>query len=63
MPSKKVHQINVKGYFDMDVMEVTEQTKEEEYTYDFKKILSEFNGKNVSITVKEEYELPVKDVE
>ncbi|ANB49253.1 YonK family protein [Bacillus velezensis] len=63
MASKKVHQINVKGYFDMDVMEVTEQTKEAEYTYDFKEILSEFNGKNVSITVKEENELPVKDVE
>ncbi|MGG0865295.1 YonK family protein, partial [Bacillus subtilis] len=44
-------------------MEVTEQTKEAEYTYDFKEILSEFNGKNVSITVKEENELPVKDVE
>ncbi|MGG1202207.1 YonK family protein [Bacillus inaquosorum] len=62
MASKKVHQINVKGFFDMDVMEITEQTKAE-YTYDFKEILSEFNGKNVSITVKEENELPVKDVE
>ncbi|MFC9657242.1 YonK family protein [Bacillus subtilis] len=60
MASKKVHQINAKGFFDM---EVTEQTKEAEYTYDFKEILSEFNGKNVSITVKEENELPVKDVE
>ncbi|OJT57547.1 YonK family protein [Bacillus licheniformis] len=63
MASKKVHQINLKGFFDMDVMEITEQTKEAEYTYDFKEILSEFSGKNVSITIKEENELPVKEDE
>lgn len=47
----------------MDVMEVTELTKDDELRYDFKEILSEFNGKQVSITIKEENELPVKDNE
>lgn len=61
MASKKVNQVNLKGIFDMDVMEVTEQTKEAEFVYDFKEILSDFNGKNVSITIKEENELPIKE--
>ncbi|MGM7720508.1 YonK family protein [Metabacillus sp. Hm71] len=61
MASKKVNQVNLKGIFDMDVMEVTEQTKETELVYDFKEILSDFNGKTVSITIKEENELPIKE--
>jgi len=61
MASKKVNQVNLKGIFDMDVMEITEQTKEAEFVYDFKEILSDFNGKNVSITIKEENELPIKE--
>lgn len=61
MASKKVHQVNLKGFFDMDVMEITEQAKEAEYTYDFKTILADFNGKNISITIKEENELPIKE--
>lgn len=63
MASKKTNQVNLKGFFDMDVMEVTELTKDDELRYDFKEILSEFNGKQVSITIKEENELPVKDNE
>ncbi|MBW3699419.1 YonK family protein [Bacillus altitudinis] len=63
MASKKTNQVNLKGFFDMDVMEVTEVTKDDELRYDFKEILSEFNGKQVSITIKEENELPVKDNE
>lgn len=63
MASKKTNQVNLKGFFDMDVMEVTKLTKDDELRYDFKEILSEFNGKQVSITIKEENELPVKDNE
>ncbi|MER3123589.1 YonK family protein [Bacillus altitudinis] len=63
MASKKTNQINLKGFFNMDVMEVTEQTKEAEFVYDFKEILAGFNGKQVSFTIKEENELPVKDNE
>jgi hypothetical protein len=61
MASKKVHVVNLKGQLDLDTMEVTEQTKEAEYTYDFLTILREFDGKQVSISIKEENELPVKD--
>jgi hypothetical protein len=44
-------------------MEITEQTKEAEFTYDFLEILRDFDGKQVSISIKEEVELPVKDEE
>jgi hypothetical protein len=63
MASKKVHAVNLKGQLDLDTMEITEQTKEAEYTYDFLAILREFDGKQVSISIKEEEELPVKDEE
>jgi hypothetical protein len=63
MASKKVNQVSLKGEFNLDVMEVTEQTKEAEFTYDFLAILREYDGKQVSITIKEENELPVKDEE
>ncbi|MDT0160288.1 YonK family protein [Bacillus sp. AG4(2022)] len=63
MASKKVNQVNLKGIFELDTMEVTEQTKEAEYTYDFLEILRDFNGKNISVSIKEEKELPVKDQE
>lgn len=61
--AKKVHSINLKGLLDLDTMEVTEQTKEAEFTYDFLEVLREFDGKQVSISIKEEEELPVKDEE
>jgi hypothetical protein len=63
MASKKVHAVNLKGILDLGTMEVTEQTKEAEFTYDFLAILREFDGKNVSISIKDEEELPVKDEE
>jgi hypothetical protein len=63
MASKKVHAVNLKGLLDLDVMEVTEQTKEAEFTYDFLEILRDFDGKQVSIQIREEVELPVKDEE
>jgi hypothetical protein len=63
MASKKVHAVNLKGTLDLDTMEVVEQTKEAEFTYDFLEILRDFNGKQVSISIKEEVELPVKDEE
>lgn len=63
MASKKVHAVNLKGLLDLDVMEVTEQTKEAEFTYDFLAILRDFDGKQVSISIKEEVELPTKDEE
>ena len=61
MASKKVNQVSLKGELNMDLVEITEVTKEAEFVYDFKAILHEFDGKQVSITIKEENELPVKE--
>lgn len=61
MASKKVNQVNLKGYLDIDKMEVVEQTKDAEFTYDFLAILKEYSDKHVSISIKEENELPIKD--
>jgi YonK protein len=61
--AKKVHSIQLKGLFDMGTMEIEESTKDDINTYDFKQILSEFDGKTVTISIKEEDELPVKDNE
>ncbi|MEM5028900.1 YonK family protein [Priestia sp. WB3] len=61
MASKQTVTVDLKGIFDMDVMEVVERTKESEKNpYDLKEILSKFNGKQVSISIKEVNELPVK---
>lgn len=61
MASKKIHQVSLKGELTLDKMEITEVTKEAEYTYDFLEILREFDGKQVSVSVKEEKELPIKE--
>jgi hypothetical protein len=61
--AKKVHAVTLKGNFDLSLMEITEVTKEAENTYDFLELLREFDGKQVSISIKEEEELPVKDEE
>lgn len=63
MASKKIHAVNLKGQLDLDTMEITETTKEAEFTYDFLAILREFDGKQVSISLKEENELPIKEEE
>jgi hypothetical protein len=63
MASKKIHAVSIKGLLDLDTMEITEQAKEAEFTYDFLQILRDFDGKQVTISIKEENELPVKDEE
>jgi hypothetical protein len=61
--AKKVHAISLKGNFELDTMEVTEESKEGIFTYDFLYVLKEFDGKLVSITVKEENPVKPKDAE
>lgn len=61
MASKRVNQVALKGELDMDLVEITEVTKEGEFVYDLKEILQSFDGKNVTILIKEEKELPVKE--
>lgn len=38
---------------------VTEVVKDAEYEYDFFKLLEEFNGKTVKISISEDNEIPV----
>lgn len=61
MPSKKSHSVTVKGELDFSNMEIADLIKDKEYTYDFEKIIRAFDGKNISVTIKEEFNLPVKD--
>jgi hypothetical protein len=63
MASKRVNAVNIKGSFELDTMEITEQTKEAEFTYDFLQILKDFDGRTITISIKEENELPVKEEE
>jgi hypothetical protein len=61
LASKKVNTVNLKGVLDMNQMEITELAKDGEFTYDFLEILKGFDGKTISLSVKEEEELPVKE--
>ena len=61
--AKRVNQVSYKGILDMDQVTVTEITKESEDTYDLKAVLQTFDGKQVSITIKEEEPLPTVDME
>lgn len=63
MASKKISSVALKGTLNMDNMEITEVTKEDEFVYDFLSILKGYDGKLISISLKEEIELPVKDEE
>lgn len=64
--AKKVHSVNLKGVLEIDFNQgtarITEVTKDAEYVYDFFEVLNEFNGKQISIALKEEQELePIED--
>lgn len=65
--AKRVNTASLKGILDIDFnagqATVTEIVKDVEHEYDFFKLLEEFNGKTVSITLKEENELPTVDEE
>lgn len=60
--AKRKNSANLKGTLDVDfnagVGTVTEIVKEVESEYDFFKLLEEFNGKFVTISITEENELP-----
>lgn len=60
--AKKVNQVGFKGVLDVDFNlgegTVTEVVKDVESVYNFFETLSEFNGKTVTISIKEENELP-----
>lgn len=61
--AKRKNSASLKGTLDVDfnigTAVVTEIVKDVEYEYDFFALLSEFNGKSVTISIAEENELPV----
>lgn len=59
--AKYTQGISFKGEFDFEKMEVTETTKEDILTYDLSKELKKFDGKTVSITVRED--APIEPIE
>ncbi len=64
--AKKTNQVGFKGILDVNFEEgrstITEVTKETEYVYDFFKELANFNGKSVTISIKEDNEItPIED--
>lgn len=67
MASKRTNAVSLKGELDLDfstgVGTLTEITKEGEDVFDFFKILSEFSGKNVTVSIKEENDLPTIDLD
>lgn len=60
--AKKTNQVGFKGVLDVDFQTgegtVTEIVKDVESVYNFFETLNEFNGKTVTISIKEENELP-----
>jgi hypothetical protein len=61
MAAKLVNSVALKGEFTLDTMEVVETTKEAINTYDFLEILRNFDGKTISISIKEENEITPKE--
>ena len=65
--AKKVNQVGFKGILDVDINTgegtITEIVKEVENVYNFFETLMEFNGKHITISIKEENELPTVDGE
>lgn len=56
--AKRINSAQLKGKLDIDwslgELIITESTKEGDFEYSLSKLLEEFNGKNVSLSIKEE---------
>lgn len=61
--AKKTTATNVKGILDIQEDSVTEITKYAENVYSLSEILNEYDGKTVTISIKEDQELAVKEEE
>lgn len=55
--SKRNLGYSLSGFLDLDEGTITEQTKDEELVFDFDNIIRQFNGKEVTVTIKEVSEL------
>jgi hypothetical protein len=59
--AKRNNSIGFKGLLDVDAMQITEETKEGIFVYSVLDALREYDGKEVSLNIKEE--APVKPVD
>lgn len=65
--AKRVNSAQLKGVLDVSFEEgfgtITEIVKDEENVYNLFELLNEFNGKQISVTIKEENDIqPVEEV-
>lgn len=61
--AKKTTATNVKGILDIQDDTITEITKDAENVYSLSEILNEYDGKQITLGIKEEQELAVKEEE
>lgn len=59
--AKRVDSVAVKGYLSLADDTITEVTKDEELVYSFSEILKKYDEKQITIAIKEEQALPVKE--
>lgn len=55
--SKRNTSVSLNGLLDLDDGTITETTKDADLVYRFDEILRQFNGRNVTISIKESSEL------
>lgn len=59
--AKRVNSVQLKGNFEVETMEVTEESKEGTFVYDLLAELRLFDGKHVTIAIKEEFPVEPKE--
>lgn len=59
--AKKTTSTNIKGFLDIDKDIITEITKDDEKVYSLSETLKEYDKLQITLTLKEEQELPVKE--
>jgi hypothetical protein len=55
--AKRILSTQLKGSFNLELMEITEVTKDAEKTYNFLEILQDYAGKTITVSIKEENEI------
>jgi hypothetical protein len=59
--AKKDHPVSFNGVLEVETMEILEEDKNGQYVYDLLEELKQFDGKKVSIKIKEELSVEPKE--
>jgi hypothetical protein len=54
MSAKKVNAISIKGLLDTDAATIKSETKDGIFIYDLRKVLNEFSGYEITLSIKQE---------